>query len=110
MVFLTVSWFHYTDNVYIILILCFTHGVVTGCLVVHSFSLAADLFPDSRKLGTVLGHLEVSVSVGTLAAGLIGMFVERYLREHCEHRLLLGTFCLARLSTTGMWSTSNCAR
>ena len=110
LVFLSASWFHYTNNVYIIFILCFTQGVTGGSAYVHLFSLSADLFTDSRRLGTVLGYLEASSSVGRLLAGLLGTFVEVYLREHCEHRLLLGRFCLARLSSHGMWSTSNCVR
>ena len=110
MVFISVSWFHFTDNVYIIFILCFTQGVTTGCATVQCFSLTADLFIDSRKLGTVLGYLEVSATVGKLSAGLLGVFVEKYLTEHCTHRLLLGRFCLARLPSLKMWTTSNCKK
>ncbi|XP_020914412.1 battenin-like [Exaiptasia diaphana] len=110
LVFLSISWFHYIDNVYIMFILCLTFGVTKGCLSVHCFSLASDLITDSRKLGRVLGYMEVSISVCRLSAGLLGLFVEKYLREHCEHRLLLGRFCIARLSSPGMWITSNCHR
>ena len=110
MLFLPVSWFRHIDNVYLIFVLCFTQGVTSGCISVHIFSLAADFFSDSRKLGKVLGYMEVSISVGRLSAGLLGLFLEKYLRDHCEHQLLLGRFCLARHSSTGMWMTSNCGR
>ena len=52
---------------------------------------------------------EVGCAIGRLAAGLLGIFVEDYLRHHCINNRLMGKFCLARFSSAAGWNENlNC--
>jgi hypothetical protein len=109
MLFVLASWLHFVPNVIMILVLCFTQGFAYGSTVVHCVTSAVNLFSCARYKGTALGLTEVAKSVGRSTAGLLGLFTERYLREHCTYRLMLGQFCLARHSSQAGWNTSlNC--
>ena len=47
---------------------------------------------------------EVGCAIGRFTAGLLGVFVEDYLRQHCTNQLLMGKFCLARFHSTAGWN------
>ena len=65
--------------------------------------IAADRFPNPRDKGTAMGYMEIALAAGRLAAGLLGLFVEKYLKEHCMYNLLQGQFCLARVPSFNGW-------
>jgi hypothetical protein len=107
--FVLASWYHFLPNVVVVLVLCYIQGHLYGSVLVLCLETSADCFTGARDKGTALGFVEVGLSAGRISAGLLGLFVERYLREHCTYNLLLGRFCLARHQTTTGWNTnSNC--
>jgi hypothetical protein len=107
--FVFASWYRFLPNVLVVLVLCFTQGVLQGSILVQCMTTAADLFSCARDKGTALGLLELGISVGRIGAGILGVSTERYLREHCTNELMLGQFCLARHSSQAGWNTSlNC--
>ena len=102
--FLVASWYHFVSSVYIVLILCFTQGILHGSTIVHSLASTADAFVDTTDKGIALGMVEVGPDLGRLAAGLLGLFIEKYIRDHCTNRLLQGRFCFARSPSSLGWS------
>lgn len=104
MVFLFASWYHFVPNVYIVLFLSGTHGLVFGSTAVHVVVAAADKFQNSHMKGLSLNITHLGCSLGRLASGLLGIYVEEYLRKHCTNSLLMGRYCLARFDETVGWS------
>ena len=98
------SWYHFLTNISIVLVLCFIHGVVHGCILTQILACVARDFKSANDRGNALWYAEIGLSVGRIGSGLLGLFIEKYLREHCTNRLLLGTFCLARHSSSAGWS------
>jgi len=103
MFFLFAAWYHFVPNVYILLVLCVTNGFVFGLISVHSMIAAADQFQDIYRKCLALNAVELGCSTGRLVSGLLGIFVEEYLREHCTNNLLMGQYCLARFKDTIGW-------
>ena len=107
--FLLSSWYHFVPSVYIILVLCGTLGILISSISVRVLSSTAESFVKSRDRGTAMVIIEVNCSIGGLAAGLLGIFVEDYLRHHCINNLLMGKLCLARFSSAAGWNENlNC--
>jgi hypothetical protein len=104
MFFLFASWYHFISNVAVILVLCLTQGLIHGSTTVHCLASSTESFTGTSDKGTALGLVVTGGSVGRLTAGLIGLFVEEYLREHCTNRLMLGKFCLARYRSSVGWN------
>lgn len=101
------SWYRFLPSVVPVLIMCLTQGVIHGMTLVQCVVNAANLFTSERDKGTAFGWIEVALSVGRIAAGFLGVFTEKYLREHCTFRLLLGRYCLARHSSFTGWETNS---
>lgn len=104
--FVLASWHRFLPNVMPVFVLCFTQGITFGLAVVQSMICATNLFSNPRDKGTALGIQEVGISVGRIGAAFLGVFVEKYLREHCTYNLLLGDYCLARIPSSAGWSTN----
>lgn len=99
--FIFASWYRFLPNFILVLVLCFTQGVLQGLVLIYSMMDTAILFPCPKDNGTALGLLEIGLSVGRVAAGLLGIITEKQLRQHCTYTLLLGRFCLARHKLCG---------
>jgi len=97
------SWYRFLPNVYVLFALVFVQGVIYGSILVRAIAIAVNLFHNQHDKGTAMGFVAVGLSVGRLAAGFLGLFVEQYLREHCTHILLQGRFCLARAPSLNAW-------
>jgi len=104
MFFLFAAWYHFVPNVYILLVLCVTHGFVFGSTIVHIVVAAADKFKCIHQRGLALSITELGCSLGNLVSSLLGIFVESYLRRHCTNNLLMGHYCLARFSSNVGWN------
>jgi len=107
--FLFASWYRFVPNVYVVSwsALAFAQGLFTSSTCVNCIGRAASLFIKADDKVIAMVSAEVGVSDGTLSSGFLGLFVERYLREHCTNSLLLGRYCLARHSTFSGWSTNS---
>jgi len=103
MFFLFAAWYHFVPNVYVVLFLSGTHGFVFGSTTVHLLVGAADKFQNPHEKGLALNINELGCAVGRLVSGLLGIFVEEYLREHCTNNLLMGQYCLARFAVSAGW-------
>lgn len=101
--FLFASWYHFVPNVYIVLVLSATHGVLFGSIAVRTLAVCASSFTDSHDRGTAMSIVEIGSSIGRLVSGLVGIYVEDHLREHCTNNLLLGKYCLARFPSKNGW-------
>ena len=107
--FVVASWYRFVPSVYVILLLSVTHGFLVISIIVRAMSSASECFTKSSDRGTAMVITEVAISMGGLGSGLLGIFVEDYLRQHCVNNLLMGKFCLARFSSAAGWSKNlNC--
>lgn len=106
MFFLFAAWYHFVANIYILLVLCATHGLVFGLTCVHVFVAAANRFESTHEKGLALNITELGSSLGKLVSGMLGIFVEAYLRQHCTNNMLMGKYCLARFSSSVGWNNN----
>jgi hypothetical protein len=97
LLFVFASWYRFLPSVIVVLMLCFTQGVLQGSMFVQCMVRAADVFSCARDKGTALGLVELGNFVGRIGAAILGVSTEICLREHCTNKLMLGQFCLARL-------------
>jgi len=104
MFFLFAAWYHFVPNVFILLVLCVTNGFVFGLINVHGMIEAADQFQDIYRKGLAINFVELGCAIGRLVSGLLGIFVEEYLRVHCTNNLLMGEYCLARFKESIGWN------
>ena len=106
MLYLLESWYRFLPNVYILLGLVIIQGIAQGYVCVNSVGQSASVFTDAEDKAMAMVIVSGSLSVGRLLAGFLGLFVERYLRDHCTNNLLLGRFCLARRPSFRGWTSS----
>ena len=106
LIFVLASWYRFLPNVYVVLVMCFTLGIIHGLSIVNCAANSATQFSNPRDNGTAMGLMELGISVGRIAAALLGLSTEQLLREHCTNRLMLGRFCLVRPASHAEWSTN----
>jgi len=80
---------------------------VFGSTTVHVLVAAADKFEHTDKKGLALNISQFGCALGRLASGLLGIFVEEYLRKHCTNNLLMGKYCLARFDVSIGWNKNS---
>ena len=90
----------------IIVLLCFTLGLVAGMLVLHSpHAVSGHVEPEEKEFA--LGLLTIGNAVGAFAAGLIGLVVEPYLRGKChEHFSATKEICFTRPRNMTAWDSN----
>ena len=103
-VLVTASWFRFIPHVSIIMVLCFTEGLMTGAIYVNYAYAIEDKLTSIRSREFGLSLLTFGVSAGQLAAGLMGMFIEPALLGHCLYALKLNEFCFTRFNTAKGWT------
>ena len=104
LVLVTASWFRFIPHVSIIMVFCFTEGLLTGAIYVNSAYVIKDKLTSTRSRDFGLSLLTLGMSAGQLAAGLMGMFIEPALLEHCLYALKLNEFCFTRFNTAKGWT------
>ena len=104
LVLVTASWFRFIPHVSIIMVLCFTEGLMTGAIYVNSAYVLEGTLTSTRSREFGLSLLTLGVSAGMLAAGLMGMFIEPALMGHCLYALKLNEFCFTRFNTAKGWT------
>lgn len=102
--FLFQSWYRFVPHVAIIIIFCATEGFTAGSMYVNSAHAVADMIHDIKRREFGMGLTTVGNSAGQLAAGLMGLYVEPYLKKHCLDNLHLGPECLTRFTHTHGWT------
>ena len=107
MLYLLESWYRFLPNVYILLGLVVIQGIAQGYVSVDSVGQSASVFTrDAEDKAMAMVIVSGGISGGRLLAGFLGLFVERYLRDHCTNKLLLGRFCLTRRLSFRGWTSS----
>lgn len=90
------SWYRFIPNVGIMLALMFVHGVAAGAMYMNSFTMAGRSEHDARLKEISRAFTTLGSGTGMLAAGLMGLYVESTLREHCFHETGSMELCLTR--------------
>lgn len=108
--FVTMSWYRYVPQVGVIMALCFTAGFTTGAIYSNSPHVVRDQAADNNSQEFGLSLLTLGTSAGQLAGGLLGLYTEPALREHCLYALKLDVFCYTQLKQTGWLGSAHCSR
>ena len=94
--FLLAAWYRFLTDVSIVLILAFIGGLIIGIMYVNMLSVYSEIEdPKSREF--VLGYASAATGAGAITAGLLGLLIEPWLREHCLSVALHSSFCFTRL-------------
>ncbi|XP_027060503.1 protein BTN1-like [Pocillopora damicornis] len=104
--FLFQSWYHFVSFIWIIVCLCFTLGLVSGMIYLHSpHAVARHVEPEEKEFA--LGLITVGNSVGAFVGGLVGLIVESYLVENCVAQFSNSKeFCFTRHKNTSGWGSN----
>lgn len=105
--FVFAAWYRVFSNVEMILALCFVMGVCTGCIYTYTPLIVADKSQDCAEREFAQGVLTMGDTAGRWAAGLLGLFVEPYFKQHCLFELKLGDYCLTRFPKISGWATND---
>ena len=108
--FVTMSWYRYASQVGVIMALCFTGGFTAGAIYSNSPHVVREKAVDnnSREFGLCL--LTLGVSVGQLAGGLLGLYTEEALKEHCLYALKLKALCFTEFRKSGWIGNNRCSK
>lgn len=101
--FLFALWFHFVEEVGVILVLCFVIGVLTGSIYANSLSVLSEQITDVTEREFALGLLTLGSSAGIYSAGLLGLFLKPYLTHHCLFELDLGEDCFQTFLNLSGW-------
>lgn len=96
------TWFRLVSQVWIIWLLCFVQGTACGMIFSNSYHIIA------RRV--VSNHVAFNVTLasiletaGILTAGLVGLYVESALKDHCMHHERNISDCFARDIDSTFW-------
>ena len=93
--FVLASWFRFLTDVSIALILAFIAGLIIGVMYVNMLALYSEVEdPKSREF--VLGYASAATGAGATTAGLLGLLLEPWLREHCLSVARSSEYCFTR--------------
>ncbi|EDO32423.1 predicted protein [Nematostella vectensis] len=106
--FIFVTWYRFIPNVWIVLVLCATHGFISGSVMVNGALEAAGQFEDPVDKGIAMGMIQWGSTAGIIAASVVGLFTEPALMQHCQDELRLGEYCFTRENYTTGWSHPRC--
>lgn len=104
--FVFASWFYLIGDIEVILVLCFTIGLLTGSTYANSLSVVSEQTTDVKEREFALGVLTLGSSAGIYAARLLGLFLKPYLTHHCLIDLELGEGCLSTFLNMSGWTTN----
>ncbi|KAL9979599.1 hypothetical protein ACROYT_G017280 [Oculina patagonica] len=99
----TMSWYRFVPQVGVTMALCFTGGFAAGAIYVNSAHVVRDEVIGRTSQEFALSLLTVGISAGLLAGGLLGLYTELALKEHCLYALKLKTFCSSHDTRKNSW-------
>ena len=99
----TMSWYRFVPQVGVTMILCFTGGFTAGAIYANSAHLVRDEVTGKNSQEFGLSLLTVGVSAGQLAGGLLGLYTELALKEHCLYALKLKGLCSSQDTRKNSW-------
>ena len=104
--FVLAAWYRFLPSVWIVLLLVFVIGAVFGLTYVNAIAFFRDRFKDNYE-EFAMGFFLVAITGGVFASGLLGLYVEPILREHCTMFTNNSDFCFTRSKSLDRF-TSTC--
>lgn len=93
--FCFLAWYRFVHSVSLVLVLSFTAGVIIGVMYNNMLALYSEISdPQIREF--TLGYASVATGAGALTAGLLGLVIEPWLRNHCLKVAISSDYCLTR--------------
>lgn len=104
------AWYRFLPNISILLFISFLAGLIIGIM----YANVLQLFTESYEFPLrefVLGFVAVATGMGILIAGLLGLVVEPFFRQHCLTITDLSDYCFTRTDPNKLSNiTSLCSR
>lgn len=105
--FVTLSWYRFFPQVGVTMTLCFSGGFIAGAIYVNSAHVVRDEVTGNNSQEFGLSLLTLEVSAGQLAGGLLGLYTELALKEHCLYALKLKSFCSSQDTRKNSWTVDH---
>ena len=93
--FCLVAWYRFINTVSLVLLFSFTAGVIIGIMYNNMLALYSEI-SDPKVREFTLGYASVATGTGAFTAGLLGLVVEPWLRNHCLKVAISTDYCLTR--------------
>lgn len=106
----TIAWHRYVSHVGLVMVLCFTAGFTNGAIYSNSLHVVRENAADNNSREFGLSLLTLGVSAGQLAGGLLGLYTEVALREHCLYALKLKALCFTEFTQAGWVGNNRCRK
>lgn len=100
--FLVSTWYRVVPSLWINWLLCFVMGTTAGMTFTNSFRVITTAATPTHGYLLVI-CATVAESAGVLTAGLLGLYVEPILKEHCLQAFGNHTWCLTRSEDPLFW-------
>jgi hypothetical protein len=94
------SWYRFLPSVAIVLVLCLLSGTIVGLFYNNMFVLIHVTF-EGKQRAFVMGYatFPLTLTAGMFVAGLVGLYVEPRLLEHCISTVTESAYCFTRSAT-----------
>lgn len=95
------AWYRFLPNITPLLFIAFFAGLIAGIM----YANVLQVFTESYKFPLrefVLGFVAVATGMGILIAGLLGLVVEPFFRQHCMTITDLSEYCFTRTDPNGI--------
>lgn len=104
------AWYRFLPNISTLLLTSFLAGLIIGIM----YANVLQMFTESYEFPLrefVLGFVAVATGMGILIAGLLGLVVEPFFRQHCLTITDLSEYCFTRTDPNKLSNiTSLCSR
>ena len=103
--FILAAWYRFLPSVWIVLLLTFISGLEVGAFYVNALVFFRDSF-EGHSQEFVMGYIPVAIAGGVLASGLLGLYIEPFLLEHCTMVENNTDVCFTRSHSLDMFTSS----
>ena len=100
------TWYQLVSQVWVIWLLCFILGTACGMIFSNSYHIIARRFISHHVIFSIT-LTSILETAGILTAGLLGIHVEKTLKEHCLHHFGNKSNCLTRSRDSSFWEYGN---
>ena len=92
---LCAAWFRFLNNVGVVLVIISAVGTVSG-IIDSNAPCSIKIRGDPKNKEFLLGQASIGVAVGHMISGIVGLFLEPTLREHCVNVSKSASYCYTR--------------
>lgn len=103
--FALTAWYRFLPSVWVVFLPLFICGAAIGVFYVNAMMFFRNSLKD-RYQEFAMSYISVPLGGGLLAAGLLGLYTESFLREHCIVFASNTDFCFTRSKSVDRFTSS----